>query len=61
MPGNGKKVEDEEPLGRAVENLRISRRGIYQIDVDSLMRGIPLVYKVSEGIYRVDLSNSPRF
>jgi hypothetical protein len=61
MPGNGKKVEDDEPLARAVENLRVSRKGVYQIDIDALMRGIPLVYKVGEGIYQVDISNSARF
>jgi hypothetical protein len=61
MPGNGKKADEEEPLAFAVENLRMSRRGVYQIDVDSLMRGAPLVWKVRDGIYQVDISKSPRF
>jgi hypothetical protein len=61
MPGNGKKVDEEEPLAQAVENLRMSRRGIYHIDVDSLMRGTPLVRKIGDGIYQVDFTNFPRF
>jgi predicted nucleic acid-binding Zn-ribbon protein len=58
MQGNGKLVE--EPIAKAVENLRISREGVFLIDLDSLLKGNPLVLKLRDGIYRVDFSSSPR-
>ena len=60
MAGNGRRISDEEPITLAVENLRVGRGGVYHIDVPSLMRGDPLVIKLSEGVYKVDLSPSPR-
>lgn len=44
----------------SVENVWITRDGAYQIDLDSLMKGAPLVLKMGEGIYCIDLSASPR-
>lgn len=59
MPGNGKRIRDES-IASAVENLRLSQEGVYHIDLDSLMKGNPLVFKVKEGIYRIDFSAFPR-
>ena len=60
MAGNGRKLGREEPIHLAVENLRVAGEGVYQIDLGSLMRGDPLVMKMRDGIYRLDLSPSPQ-
>jgi len=44
----------------SVENITLTRDGAYQIDVDALMKGAPLVLKIGEGVYCIDLSGSPR-
>ncbi len=41
----------EESIVDAVENLRVSREGIYHIDVDSLLKGTPLVMRAENGVY----------
>jgi len=60
MPENSGKSRQEEPMAGSVENVRITRDGAYQIDLDALMKGAPLVLKIGEGIYRIDFSASPR-
>lgn len=47
-------------MAGSVENVRMTRDGAYQIDLDALMKGAPLVLKIGEGIYCIDLSASPR-
>jgi predicted nucleic acid-binding Zn-ribbon protein len=60
MPGNGKKVAAESTIASCVENLRVGREGVYQIDLESFFRGNPLVIKVRDGVYHIDLSPLPR-
>lgn len=47
-------------MAGSVENVRMTRDGAYQIDLDALMKGTPMVLKIGEGIYLIDLSASPR-
>jgi len=49
-----------QPTSRSVENIRIGPEGVYQIDLDSLMKGSPVVYKTRDGVYRIDISPSPK-
>lgn len=60
MAGNHAKSREEEPIKGSVENVRISRGRVYQTDLESLMKGSPLVLKIGEGIYSIDFSASPR-
>jgi len=43
-----------------VENVTETRDGVFQVDIDSLMRGNPAVLKIRDGVYRIDLSLLPR-
>ncbi len=61
MPGNGRKAILQEGLtGSSVENVRMAGDGVYQIDLESLLKGSPLVVRIREGIYRIDPSPFPR-
>ena len=60
MPGNGKKVAAESTITSSVENISVGKEGVYQIDLESLFRGNPLVMKVRDGVYNIDLSPFPR-
>ncbi len=60
MPRDDDEVQRSELRTGSVENVRLTREGAYQIDLEPLMKGMPLVLKVDEGIYRIDLSPSPR-
>ena len=37
-----------------------TREGVFQVDIESLMRGNPAVLKIRDGVYRIDLSVLPR-
>jgi len=43
-----------------VENVTETREGVFQVDIESLMRGNPAVLKIRDGVYRIDLSVLPR-
>jgi len=43
-----------------VENVTETREGVFQVDIESLMRGNPAVLKIRDGVYRIDLSLLPR-
>jgi predicted nucleic acid-binding Zn-ribbon protein len=60
MPGNGRKAMQEGLTGSSVENVRMAGDGVYQIDLESLLKGSPLVVRIREGIYRIDPSPFPR-
>ena len=47
-----------EPVILDMESVRVSQSGKYEIDLVNLMKGEPLVYKVGDGKYIVDLIRS---
>ena len=47
-----------EPVVLDMESVRVSQSGKYEIDLVNLMKGEPLVYKVGDGKYIVDLIRS---
>ena len=50
------KVEDDEkPVILDLESVRVLRPGKFEIDVVSLMNRKPVVFKVSEGKYLIDI------
>ena len=50
--------EPEEPVILDMESVRVSQSGKYELDLVNLMKGEPLVYKVGDGKYIVDLIKS---
>ena len=52
-------VEDiEKPVILDIESIRILKPGQYEIDLVDLFRGKPLIYKLEEGKYIIDLAST---
>jgi len=51
----GKTTKPDQPISISIENLRLGRNGVYQIDLESLMRGDPIVLRDPLGVYFIDL------
>lgn len=47
-----------EPVVLDIESIRIEKPGKYEIDLVPLFKGDPLVYKVAEGKYMIDIIKS---
>lgn len=53
------KVEDdEEPVILDIESVRVTAPGKYEIDLVSLLNRKPLVFKLEEGKYLIDVESS---
>jgi len=48
----------DEPVVLDIESIRIQKPGKYELDLVTLFKGEPLVYKVGEGKYIIDLIRS---
>ncbi|MBS3133185.1 hypothetical protein J4470_03600 [Candidatus Woesearchaeota archaeon] len=48
----------DEPVVLDIESIRIQKPGKYEIDLVTLFKGEPIVYKVGEGKYIIDLIRS---
>jgi uncharacterized protein len=48
----------EEPVVLDLESIRIKQPGKYEIDLVHLFKGEPLVYKVGDGKYMIDVLRS---
>lgn len=51
----GKHVEIDKPIILDLESVRITRPGKFEIDLVSLFKRKPIIYKVTEGKYIIDL------
>ena|SRR3989339_1130199 len=51
----GVKPEDSEPVVLDLESIRILKPGQYELDLVNLFRKRPLIYKLEEGKYIIDL------
>lgn len=54
----GEKRDTEEPVVLDLESINIMGPGRYEIDLVSLFRKKPLIYKLEEGKYMIDLPES---
>lgn len=53
------KVEDEEePIILDIESVRVTAPGKYEIDLVSLLNRKPIVFKLEEGKYMIDVESS---
>ncbi|MFH1182538.1 MAG: Zn-ribbon containing protein [Candidatus Woesearchaeota archaeon] len=51
----GEQPEDEQPVVLDMEAIRILKPGKYELDLVHLFKKDPLIYKVGEGKYLIDL------
>lgn len=50
----------EEPVVLDIESINVVRPGTYEIDVVSLFQGRPVIFKIEEGKYVIDLPQTFR-
>ena len=53
----GDEVSDE-PVILDIESIRVNKPGKYEIDLIDLFKGKPLVYKMADGKYVIDIASS---
>lgn len=51
----GDSIDDTQPVILDIESVRILKPGQYELDLVDLFKGDPLVYKLEDGKYVVDL------
>ncbi|MAG50892.1 hypothetical protein CL621_04635 [archaeon] len=55
----GEKIEDDDkPIILDLESIRLRKPGQYDLDLTKLFEGKPLVYKVEDGKYLIDIMSS---
>ena len=52
------KHKDDSPVVLDLENIRVSKPGIFELDLLSLFRRNPVIYKYGEGKYIIDLEST---
>ena len=50
-------IDDDEPVFLDFESVRILKQGNYQINLRDIFKGNPLVYKLEDGKYIIDLAS----
>lgn len=48
--------ENDEKSGERIETVKILRRGVFEIDIEALTKGAPLIVSDREGTYRIPLN-----
>lgn len=54
----GDKYEEDHPVVLDLESIRILKPGKYELDLVDLFKGKPLVYKLDEGKYIIDIAST---
>jgi len=54
----GSDYEKDEPVVLDLESIRIAGPGKYELDLVHLFKGEPLIFKLDEGKYMIDLAKS---
>ena len=54
----GSKIEDDQPVILDFEAIRVMKPGHYEIDLVHLFKGEPIIFKLEEGKYMIDLAES---
>ena len=54
----GDKYEEDQPVVLDLESIRIVKPGKYELDLVDLFKGKPLVYKLEEGKYLIDIAST---
>ena len=56
----GDEIDKEKPIVLDLESIKITKPGRYEVDLVGLFSGKPVVYKLEEGKYVIDLAESFR-
>jgi len=51
-------VEDDKPVILNLENIKVLKPGKYELDLVDLFKGKPLVYKIEDGKYIIDVAST---
>lgn len=54
----GGKIEDDAPVILDLESIKVLKPGKFEVDVVNLMRGKPVVFRVEQGKYYIDLAGT---
>ncbi len=54
----GSEIDRDEPVVLDIESIRILQPGKYELDLVHLFKGEPLIFKLDEGKYMIDLAKS---
>lgn len=54
----GDKYDEDQPVVLDLESIRIIKPGKYELDLIDLFKGKPLVYKLDEGKYVIDIAST---
>ena len=54
----GKEIEDPQPVVLDLEAIRVMQPGKYELDLVHLFKGEPLIFKLEEGKYLIDVAQS---
>ena len=54
----GSEIDKEQPVILDFEAIRITKPGKYEVDLVTLFKGEPLIFKLEEGKYMIDLVES---
>jgi hypothetical protein len=54
----GDKIDGDKPVILDFESIRVLKPGKYEIDLVDLFKGKPLIYKLEEGKYVIDIDST---
>ena len=54
----GNQLDKDRPVILDLETIRLLKPGQYELDLVNLFRGKPLIYKLEEGKYIIDIASS---
>jgi len=54
----GSEIDRDEPVVLDLEAIRVLKPGKYELDLVHLFKGEPLIFKLEEGRYMIDLAES---
>lgn len=54
----GDKYDEDQPVVLDLESIRVLKPGKYELDLVDLFKGRPLVYKLDEGKYIIDIAST---
>ena len=54
----GEKIEDDKPVILDLESIKAVKPGKFEVDVVSLMKGRPIIFRMEDGKYIIDLAST---
>ena len=54
----GSKIDDDTPVILDLESIKVLKPGKFEVDIVNLMRGKPVVFKMENGKYIIDLATT---